>query len=218
MFGTFPTLNQELLGHAGFRSADTSSLVRFINQVAPPDMQRALQEALPQRDPGLRLRLHRARRDHRPERSGRDARRSARRPAARRSRGSRCASSIPTRGHDVADRRARRDRRPRLRDVRGLPQRPGADRRGDRRRRLVPHGRHRQRRRRTAGSPSTGARRTCSRSAARTSPRSRSSRTSARHPAVRLAQVVEHPRRAADRGAGGVRRGRAGPRGRARRS
>jgi fatty-acyl-CoA synthase len=46
MFGTFPTLNQELLGHAGFRSADTSSL-RFINQVAPPDMQRALQEALP---------------------------------------------------------------------------------------------------------------------------------------------------------------------------
>ena len=46
MFGTFPTLNQELLGHQGFRSADLSS-VRIINQVAPPDMQRALQEALP---------------------------------------------------------------------------------------------------------------------------------------------------------------------------
>ena len=46
MFGTFPTLNQELLGHQGFRDADLSS-VRIINQVAPPDMQRALQEALP---------------------------------------------------------------------------------------------------------------------------------------------------------------------------
>ena len=46
MFGTFPTLNQELLGHEGFRSADLSS-VRIINQVAPPDLQRALQEALP---------------------------------------------------------------------------------------------------------------------------------------------------------------------------
>ena len=46
MFGTFPTLNQELLAHPGFRSADLSS-VRFINQVAPPDMQRALQAALP---------------------------------------------------------------------------------------------------------------------------------------------------------------------------
>jgi fatty-acyl-CoA synthase len=46
LFSTFPTLNQELLGHAGFRSADLSS-VRFINQVAPPDMQRALQVALP---------------------------------------------------------------------------------------------------------------------------------------------------------------------------
>jgi acyl-CoA synthetase (AMP-forming)/AMP-acid ligase II len=46
MFGTFPTLNQELLGHPGFRSADLSS-VRLINQVAPPDLQRALQQALP---------------------------------------------------------------------------------------------------------------------------------------------------------------------------
>lgn len=46
MFGTFPTLNQELLGHPGFRSADLSS-VRLVNQVAPPDMQRALQQALP---------------------------------------------------------------------------------------------------------------------------------------------------------------------------
>ena len=46
MFGTFPTLNQELLAHPGFRGADLSS-VRFINQVAPPDMQRALQAALP---------------------------------------------------------------------------------------------------------------------------------------------------------------------------
>jgi acyl-CoA synthetase (AMP-forming)/AMP-acid ligase II len=46
MFGTFPTLNQELLGHPGFLAADLGS-VRFINQVAPPDMQRALQRALP---------------------------------------------------------------------------------------------------------------------------------------------------------------------------
>jgi acyl-CoA synthetase (AMP-forming)/AMP-acid ligase II len=46
LFGTFPTLNQELLAHPGFRSADLSS-VRLINQVAPPDMQRSLQEALP---------------------------------------------------------------------------------------------------------------------------------------------------------------------------
>lgn len=46
MFGTFPTLNQELLGHPGFRGADLSS-VRLVNQVAPPDMQRALQQALP---------------------------------------------------------------------------------------------------------------------------------------------------------------------------
>ena len=46
LFGTFPTLNQELLAHQGFRNADLSS-VRLINQVAPPDMQRALQAALP---------------------------------------------------------------------------------------------------------------------------------------------------------------------------
>ena len=46
LFGTFPTLNQELLGHEGFRSADLS-FVRIVNQVAPPDMQRALQAALP---------------------------------------------------------------------------------------------------------------------------------------------------------------------------
>jgi len=46
LFGTFPTLNQELLGHEGFRRADLS-FVRIVNQVAPPDMQRALQAALP---------------------------------------------------------------------------------------------------------------------------------------------------------------------------
>ena len=46
LFGTFPTLNQELLGHEGFRNADLS-FVRLVNQVAPPDMQRALQAALP---------------------------------------------------------------------------------------------------------------------------------------------------------------------------
>jgi fatty-acyl-CoA synthase len=45
LFGTFPTLNQELLGHQGFRSADLS-FVKYVNQVAPPDMQRALQAAI----------------------------------------------------------------------------------------------------------------------------------------------------------------------------
>ena len=146
MFGTFPTLNQELLGHAGFRSADTSSL-RFINQVAPPDMQRALQEALPharqvsaygctelggiiaQNDPAETP----------------DAARDDVRDAVPGGRGAHRRSRQRAR---PPGRRAGGDRRPRLRDVRGLPQRPGAHRRGGRARRLVPHGRHRQRRRR----------------------------------------------------------------------
>jgi len=45
LFGTFPTLNQELLAHEGFRSADLS-FVKYVNQVAPPDLQRALQAAI----------------------------------------------------------------------------------------------------------------------------------------------------------------------------
>jgi acyl-CoA synthetase (AMP-forming)/AMP-acid ligase II len=45
-FGTFPTLNQELLGHPEFATTDLGS-VRLVNQVAPPDMQRALQAAFP---------------------------------------------------------------------------------------------------------------------------------------------------------------------------
>jgi fatty-acyl-CoA synthase len=46
-FGTFPTLNQELLGHPRFREADLSS-IRYVNQAGPPDLQRALQAAFPQ--------------------------------------------------------------------------------------------------------------------------------------------------------------------------
>jgi len=45
LFGTFPTLNQELLAHPGFAAAAAS--VKYMNQVAPPDLQRALQTALP---------------------------------------------------------------------------------------------------------------------------------------------------------------------------
>src|SRR5581483_420055 len=47
LFGTFPTLNQELLNHPDFPRTDLCSVL-LINQVAPPDMQRALQRALPQ--------------------------------------------------------------------------------------------------------------------------------------------------------------------------
>jgi fatty-acyl-CoA synthase len=51
LWGTFPTLNQELLGHTGkdgiaFRERDNSH-IRLVNQVAPRDMQLALQQALP---------------------------------------------------------------------------------------------------------------------------------------------------------------------------
>ncbi len=47
LFGTFPTLNQELLALPGFATADLSA-VRYVNQAAPPGLQRALQTAFPQ--------------------------------------------------------------------------------------------------------------------------------------------------------------------------
>ncbi|MBM3677757.1 MAG: AMP-binding protein [Actinobacteria bacterium] len=45
-FGTFPTVMQELVGHPRFRELDLSH-TRIVNQVAPRDMQLALQKALP---------------------------------------------------------------------------------------------------------------------------------------------------------------------------
>jgi acyl-CoA synthetase (AMP-forming)/AMP-acid ligase II len=46
LWSTFPTVTQELVGHPDFATTDMST-VRLVNQVAPPDMQRALQRALP---------------------------------------------------------------------------------------------------------------------------------------------------------------------------
>jgi acyl-CoA synthetase (AMP-forming)/AMP-acid ligase II len=46
LWSTFPTVTQELVGHPDFASTDLAT-VRLVNQVAPPDMQRALQRALP---------------------------------------------------------------------------------------------------------------------------------------------------------------------------
>ena len=46
LWSTFPTITQELLGHPDFASTNMST-VRLVNQVAPPDMQRALQRSLP---------------------------------------------------------------------------------------------------------------------------------------------------------------------------
>ena len=46
LWSTFPTVTQELVGHPRFATTDVDS-IRFVNQVAPPDIQRALQIALP---------------------------------------------------------------------------------------------------------------------------------------------------------------------------
>ena len=74
-----------------------------------------------------------------------------------------------------------------------LPRRPGGDGGDDRRRGLLPHRRPREPSSPTARSATSAASRTCSRSAARTSPRPRSRATCSLHPAVHMAQVVGAP-------------------------
>ena len=119
---------------------------------------------------------------------------SARRRAGRRSRGSRCASSIPRPGRTSRPASAGEIVAARLGHVRGLPQRPGA---APPRRSSADGWFHTgdigSRRCRRPHRATTGARRTCSRSAARTSPPLEIESYLSRHPAVRLAQVVASP-------------------------
>ena len=121
--------------------------------------------------------------------------------------GWRSRSSTPRRGEERAGRRGRRALLPRLRAAsRATTRTPSR-----RRRRSTTDGWFHTgdlgsaRRRRPAASTPAGSR-TCSRSAARTSRRSRSRATSPRHPAVNIAQVVAAPDARYDGGAGRVRR------------
>ena len=176
MFGTFPTLNQELLAHPGFRSADLSS-VRLINQVAPPDMQRALQEALPQ---ATQVSAYGC-----TELGGIISQNDPSETPEQRAVGLR--QAVPG---DRGSHRRSRDRArncPPVRLARSLPAASGCSRGTttipcERPRRSTPTASSTRATSaastRAGASPTTDGRRTCSRSVARTSPRSRSSRTS----------------------------------------
>ena len=143
---------------------------------------------------------------------------SARRPAARPFPGIEVRIVDPETGEDLPPGEPGEIVGPRLRDVRGLPQRPGADRRGDRRRRLVPHRRHRQRRRGRPASAFHGRTKDMLKVGGENVARARD-RVVPLHPPGRAARPGRrHPRRAARRGAGRLRRARARAGARRRRS
>ena len=168
---TFPTVTQALLDHPGSGRATCRRIARCINT-----SRRRTRCARCRRDAARRSRSaptaapsaagssRSTSRPTTPEQRATTCGRAVRRA-------SRCGSSTPRPGATCAPGERGEIVVRGLRPVRGLPQRPGADRGAHRRRRLVPHRRPRRARRRTAASPSSGAPRTCSRSAARTSPR-----------------------------------------------
>ena len=96
-------------------------------------------------------------------------------------------------GRRGARRRAGRGRGARLQRDARLPRRSRGDRRGDRRRRLAAHRRHRRRSTSAATCASPTASRTCSSSAASTPTRPRSRTCCSRHPDVAQVAVVGVP-------------------------
>ena len=182
-FATFPAVTQALLNHPGYHP-DRWRRIRLINNVAPPDSMRAMQAQMPHT---IQISAYGCTECagvvafNEPTDTAEQRATTCGRPFDGIELGIR---DLET-GAPVGTGDAGRDRRARVQPVRGLLQGPRADRGADRRRRLVPHRRHRRARRRTGASATSGAPRTCSRWAARTSRRWRSSRSSAPTPRCR---------------------------------
>ena len=215
LWSTFPTITQELVGHPDFGSTDTST-IRLVNQVAPPDLQRGLQRALPG---AVQVSAYGC-----TELGGIVAMNDPAEDAE--SRATTCGPPFagvelrivdPETGAEVAPGEPGEITGRGPGAVRGVPQLPGAERGGDRRRRLLPHRRHRQRRRvGPAELPRPHEGHAQGRRRERRVPRDR---VVPRHPPRRAARAGRrHPRRAPRRGARRLRPARAGAEPRRRRS